>query len=133
MILRIVMFLATLSSSALASPAWDPRWNKFRNPIAGWSSGTGSGLLIALASGWITFISGFIMAASIVAVIWGATTMQGVAIDEGNKENGKKIIIGALTGLVLSILALAIVNFVDVFISPANFPVCPSGGGPGCP
>lgn len=132
MMMRLFFFLAFLPSRALAF-AWQTRWNIYRDPIAGVTGGVGSNLLNVLADRWYVFLSNLIMAFSIVAFVWGATTMQGVATEEGNKENGKKIIIGALIGLTLAILAKAIIYFADAFIDPVNFPVCGSGGGPGCP
>ncbi|OGJ64385.1 hypothetical protein A3C37_03785 [Candidatus Peribacteria bacterium RIFCSPHIGHO2_02_FULL_53_20] len=132
MMLRIFLFLALLPSHALAI-AWDSRWDKFRDPVAGTGLSLGNNFLNALANGWYNFVWKFIAGASIIAFIWGASTMQGTAWDEGNKENGKKIIIGALVGMVLALLAGSIVHFADSFIDPVNFPVCGSGGGPGCP
>lgn len=132
MMLKIFFFLALLPSRVLAI-AWQPRWNQFRTPVAGIGFSPGRNFLNELANGWFTFLSNLIMGICIIAVIWGASTMQGAAWEEGNKENGKKIIIGALVGLVLAILARAIVNFADSFIDATNFPVCGSGGGPGCP
>ncbi|MEK7563625.1 MAG: pilin [Patescibacteria group bacterium] len=132
MILRILLALAMLPSTAFAL-VWQPRWDKFRNPIAGVGAGSGTNFLNDLADGWYNFLFGLVMGTCVIAVIWGASTMQGTAIDEGNKENGKKIIVGALTGLVLAILAAGIVNFADGFLDATNFPACPNGAGPGCP
>ncbi|OGJ59751.1 hypothetical protein A2881_00570 [Candidatus Peribacteria bacterium RIFCSPHIGHO2_01_FULL_55_13] len=132
MILRILFSLALLPASAAAT-AWNPQWNKFRIPIAGAGMSPGSGLLIALANQWYNFLFGLVMGTCVIAVIWGASTMQGTAIEEGNREKGKKIIIDALVGLVLAILAAGIVNFAAGFLDATNFPACPFGGGPGCP
>lgn len=121
-----------LPASAFAA-AWNPRWDKFRHPIAGAGASPGSGLLIALSTEWYTFLFALVMSICVIAVIWGASTMQGTAIDEGNREKGKKIIIDALIGLVLAILAAGIVNFADSFLDATNFPACPNGAGPGCP
>ena len=115
MMLRIFLFLAFLPSRAGAL-AWDPKWDKFRNPVAGSTSGFGTTFLNELACGWFSFITKFVAFVSICAVVWGATTMQGTAIEEGNKENGKKIIIGGLIGLVWAVLAKSIVEFAYAFI-----------------
>lgn len=132
MILRILLWLAMLPASASAA-AWNSQWDKFRHPIAGAGASFGSGLLIALSTGWYDFLFPLVMSICVIAVIWGASTMQGTAIDEGNREKGKKIIIDALIGLVLAILAAGIVNFADSFLDATNFPACPNGAGPGCP
>lgn len=131
MIARFFLFLASLPTRAFAV-AWNAQWDIYRQPIAGTAPGSGSAFLIDLASGWFDFLYKNILGFSIIAFIWGATTMQGVATDEGNKENGKKIMIGALIGLVLAILAKVIVQFADSFLDAVNVPACPSGGGPGC-
>lgn len=132
MMLKLFLFLALLPSRALAI-AWNSRWDKFRAPVAGTGFSPGNNFLNELAGGWFNFLTNLVMGVSIIAVIWGASTMQGVAIEEGNKENGKKIIIGALIGLVWAILAKAIVHFADNFLDATNFPACGPGGGPGCP
>lgn len=129
--LRLFLFLAFLPSRALAF-SWNATWKLYQIPSAS-LFGPGENLLNSLALDWFNFISKLIIGICIIAVVWGASTMQGVATDEANRENGKKIIVGALIGLVLAILAKAIVDFADVFISPTNFPVCGAGGGPGCP
>lgn len=115
MILTLFLFLAFLPSRVSAL-VWAPRWVKFRTPVAGTSTGFGQEFLNELACGWFNFITKFVAFASICAIIWGATTMQGVAIEEGNKENGKKIIIGGLIGLVWAVLAKSIAAFVYTFI-----------------
>ena len=132
MMLRVFLFLAMLPNRVLAL-GWDTRWDKFIDPVAG-STATGSGndFLIDLAHRWYDFLYMTIAGFSIIAFIWGASTMQGVATDEANKENGKKIMIGAMIGLVLAILAGPIIDFVYNFADSTNFPVCGAGGGPGC-
>ncbi len=115
MMLKIFLFLAFLPSRVEALP-WDSRWDKFRNPVAGASTGFGGNFLNELACGWFNFITKFVAFASICAIVWGATTMQGTAIDEGKKEEGKKIIIGGLIGLVWAVLAESIVSFVYTFV-----------------
>ena len=115
MIIKSFLFLALFPSRVFAL-TWDPRWDKFRNPVAGNATGFGQNFLNELACGWYTFITRFIAFASICAIIYGSTTMQGTAIEEGNKENGKKIIIGGLIGLVWAVLAESIVSFVYTFI-----------------
>lgn len=111
-ILLLLAFLPTRVSAF----AWVDRWDKFRAPVAGSATGFGDDFLNALACGWFNFIVKFVAFASICAIIWGSTTMQGTAIEEGNKENGKKIIIGGLIGLVWAVLADTIVSFVYTFI-----------------
>lgn len=132
MMLRILLFLGLLPSR-VAALTWQSKWDKFRAPVAGTASGYGRNFLIMLADGWYHFMFQFIAGLSIIAFLWGASTMMGVATDEGNKENGKKIMIGAMIGLVLALLAGSIVDFADHFIDSTNFPVCGARGGPGCP
>jgi len=123
MILSWLLTLALLPTRVLGLE-WETRWDKFRKPVAGHASGFGSNYINALACGWFSFISGFIAFVSISAIIWGATTMQGTAIDEGRKEEGKKIIIGGIIGLVWAVLAKSIVEFLYEFInrSPGTWP-----------
>ncbi len=115
MILHIFLFLA-LTPSRVSALAWDPKWDKFRTPVAGLGTGFGQNFLNELACGWFAFISKFIIFVSLCAIIWGATTTQGTARDEGSKENGKKIIIGGLIGLVWAVLAESIVAFAYNFV-----------------
>jgi hypothetical protein len=115
MMRTLFLFLAFLPSRVSAF-AWVEGWDKFRKPVAGSATGFGMDFLNALACGWFNFVTKFIFFASISAIIWGATTMQGTAIEEGNKENGKKIIIGGLIGIVWAVLAESIVSFVYTFI-----------------
>lgn len=132
MIRQLLYFLALLPSRAFAL-AWNSKWDEYRFVIAGNGDGMGNSFLIVLANSWFFFVSRFVMGICIIAIVWGACMMQGVATDEGNRENGKKIIIGALIGLVCAVMAGPIVNFVKDFVNPTNFPVCGPGGGPGCP
>jgi hypothetical protein len=115
MMLHILYTLALLPSRVVAL-SWRSNWDKFRIPVAGNTTGFHNNFLNALGCGWFTFVTRFIAFASICAIVWGATTMQGTAIEEGNKEKGKKIIIGGLVGLMWAVLAKSIVSFVYTFV-----------------
>jgi hypothetical protein len=108
---RLLAFVLPLSAHA-AGFTWNSQWDKFRNPVAGTGiANIGDQFLILLACGWYSFVSVFIGPLAIIAVLWGATTIQYHAVEEGKKEEGKKIIITALIGLVWALVAAAMLQF----------------------
>ena len=79
--------------------------------------GAGKFFIIQLANRAIDLISTVIGAAAVVMIIWGAIRIITSGGNDEGKTQGRQIIINALIGLALAVLAKVIVYFVADFIA----------------
>ncbi len=78
--------------------------------------GSGQAFVIQVASHIEQLIIQFIVGAAVLAVIYGGLRMIISGGDDSKRDEGKNIMIVALTGLVLAIAAHAIIQFIATFV-----------------
>lgn len=106
-------FLTTLADSLAEQDLCDKITDDALRSAAGCSS---SGTADSLAGTVVNFLLYGVGLASVVMLIFGAVQIATSAGNASNVEKGKKTIIYSLIGLIISVFAYAIVNYVlDLF------------------
>ncbi len=106
-----------------AEKAYAGAYNAFNKYCSTLHSGCGSGgvggkkFLAWLADNVGDFFGFLVAGGSVIAIIYGAISIGTSAGDDTRRENGKKVIIYALIGLILAIAAEAVISFVNNFVT----------------
>lgn len=69
----------------------------------------------------IRIVESLITAVAIIMIIYASIQLSTMAVDEGRKDEAKKIIIHALAGIVLTLIAGTLINYLLVEVFPVIF------------
>ena len=98
-----------------AEKAYAGAYNAFNKYCSTLHSGCGSGGVGGKK--FLAWLADNVAGGSVIAIIYGAISIGTSAGDDTRRENGKKVIIYALIGLILAIAAEAVISFVNNFVT----------------
>lgn len=69
----------------------------------------------------IAIVQSLVTSVAIIAILYASVLLSTVQVDEGRKEEAKNIIMYAVIGLVLSVIASAFLNYLLITVFPQLF------------